>query len=108
MILKLRSLLLTSTHLNTDWVSLVPGDEVASGMYATGHFLITAFDATGRVWISNHHPACLGEGMETQAEKLEAFLLDRIGLPAADGALTCESPRGELDRIVGEFYDREF
>lgn len=108
MILKLRSLLLTSTHLNTDWISLVPGDEVASGMYATGHYLVTAFDATGRIWISNQHPACTGEGMETQVEKLESFLLDRIVLPAADGAMTVELPRGELDRIVGEFYDREF
>lgn len=107
MILKLNNLLFTATHLNTVWVSLV-AEGTSNGLFATGSFLITAFDATGRVWISSQHGDRLGEGMETQAEKLAGFLLDSIRLPAADGALTAEFNRDELDRLLGEYFDREF
>lgn len=109
MILKLRSLLFTSASMDTDWVSLVLDDGVCGGVYATGRFLLLVPDApAGAVWISNQHPECQGEGMQTTAEKLERFLLEEIQLPAADGALTAELPRGDLDRLVGEFYAREF
>lgn len=109
MILKLRSLLITSASMDTDWVSLVVDDGVCGGVFATGRFLLLVPDApAGAVWISNQDPEIRGEGMQTTAEKLERFLLGEIQLPAADGALTVALLRGDLDRLVGEFYAREF
>jgi len=107
MILKLNRLMFTSTHLGHVWVSLVP-EGAAAGLLATGSYLISAFDTTGRVWISNQQPGLTGEGMETAADKLEAFLLDGIQLPGAEGELTVEVPRGLFDRLIDAYYQREF
>ena len=112
MILRLNRLVFTGTHLGDVWVSLVPEGAaaglLAAGLLATGSYLVTAFNTTGRVWISNQRPGLTGEGMETAADTLEAFLLDGIGLPGADGALTVELKRDELDRLIDDYYQREF
>lgn len=52
MILKLKTLLLTSTSTGSVWAALVgSADDSSGGLFITGGYVISAFNTTGRVWI---------------------------------------------------------
>lgn len=106
MILKLNKLLLTPTSLGNVWVALADAVDCASGgcFIATGYF-ISAFDTTGRVWISNQSPECCGEGMETTADVLADYLIDQL---FCDGVQHRELTPAEFGAIIGKFYRQGF
>lgn len=106
MILKLNKLLLTSTHTGNVWLALIDAADAApGGWYTSGGYLVTAFAPAGRVWISNQYPEACGEGMQTTAEKLEAFLIDRL-MP--DGGNHAEVERQALNAALADYYRKEF
>lgn len=107
MILKLKTLLITSTSMGSVWAALVgSADESSGGMFTTGGYVISAFDTTGRVWISNQNPEAYGEGMETTDTKLADFLVARLF--ADDIADQVEVARDKLNNMVADFYRQEF
>lgn len=102
MILKLNDILITNTHTGNVWVSLVSAaDNTSGGLFYTGGFLISAFDTTGRVWISNQSPDGFGEGMETSAAKLADFLSDRLFDTANK---TVELLQVAFNAVMADFY----
>lgn len=106
MILKLNQLLLTSTHTGSVWAAYVAdADNSSGGMFYTGGFVITAFNTDGRVWIGNQNMDSLGEGMETNATRLQEFLCSK--LRAADSCVS-ELPRAEFNQMVADFYREQF
>lgn len=107
MILKLKTLLITSTDMGSVWAALVgSADDSSGGLFTTGGYVISAFDTTGRVWISNQNPEAYGEGMETTDTKLADFLVDRLFTD--DAANQIEVTREGLNALVADFYRQEF
>lgn len=107
MILKLKTLLITSTSMGNVWAALVgSADESSGGLFTTGGYVISAFDTTGRVWISNQNPEAYGEGMETTDTKLADFLVVRLFTD--DVADQVEVARDRLNNMVADFYRQEF
>jgi len=107
MILKLKTLLLTSTSTGNVWAALVgSADDSSGGLFTTGGYVISAFDTTGRLWISSQNPDAYGEGMETTDTKLADFLADRLF--TTDVADQVEVARNDLNAMVADFYRQEF
>lgn len=103
MILHLNCLLLTKTITGRPCLSVLPDTApYPTGTYYTGNYLITAFDATGRVWISDLRS---GEGLAVVAEDLEQFLFDELDL--VDAGMT-EVPRKKLDDLLGNYFGMRF
>ena len=107
MILKLNQLLLTSTHTGSVWAAYVAdADNSSGGMFYTGGFVITAFNTDGRVWIGNQNMDSLGEGMETNATRLQEFLCGQLF--AATDAHIAEVTRTAFNQMVADFYRENF
>ena len=105
MILKLTDIVITSTHTGNVWATLVPdADTLSGGLFCTGGYLISAFDTTGRVWISNQSPDGYGEGMETTAVKLADFMRARL---FADSKVL-DLPREQFNALIADYYRQEF
>lgn len=103
MILQLKCLLLTKTSAGSPSISVLADmAPCPNGKYNTGNYRITAFDTTGRLWISDLRS---GEAVDVVAEDLEQFLFDELDLVDAGRK---EVPRKKLDDLLGEYFGMRF